>query len=288
MSDALVPNPVVNVVDAVSQLTKVLGTRRIVVLTGAGASTESGIPDYRGPETSRRARNPMTFDQFVASPASRARYWARATVGWERIRAASSNAVHHSLARLEGSTRFVGLITQNVDRLHHQAGSKQVVELHGSLHEVRCLSCDTIESRASLQQRHLRLNPGWQRREASLAPDGDADLDATAAEQFRVVGCLSCGGPLKPDVVFFGENVPRPRVERAYGWVDRAEALIVVGSSLTVFSGYRFAKRAHKQGKPIVIINVGPTRADPIATVKIEGRAGAVLPALVDGLSKVA
>lgn len=280
----MVPDPVVDVADAVSRLSAPLVGRRVVVLTGAGISTESGIPDYRGPETARRARNPITFTHFVSDPSSRARYWARATVGWQRVAEAQPNAGHRALARLEQARCLTGLITQNVDRLHHKAGQRRVTELHGSLYEVRCLECGHMESRPALQQRLQRLNPGWQHRSAEVAPDGDAELESGLEARFRVVGCLACGGPLKPDVVFFGENVPRPRVDRAYRWIDDCDAVLVVGSSLTVFSGFRFVKRAHKQGKPVVILNVGPTRADALAAAKVEARVGAVLPALAEAL----
>jgi len=268
---------------AVARLAALLRHQQLVVLTGAGISTESGIPDYRGPETARRARNPMKFQAFVADPANRARYWARAHAGWARVAGAQPNPAHQALARLEAAGRMRGLVTQNVDRLHHRAGSAQVIELHGSLHDVRCLACGAFEPRAGLQERLARVNPG-STRAVEIAPDGDAEIGAAAEARFRVVGCLACGGSLKPDVVFFGENVPRERVETAYAWVDEADALLVVGSSLTVFSGFRFVKRAHAAGKPIGIVNLGPTRGDPLADVKVEGRAGEVVPALVQEL----
>lgn len=263
---------------SIAPLARLLADRRIAVLTGAGISTESGIPDYRGPETARRARNPMRFEQFVAAPEARARYWARSTAGWPRIADARPNPGHQALARLEQGGQVVGLITQNVDRLHHRAGSRRVIELHGSLHEVRCLACGRLEPRTGLQQRLLRVNPGHHSGE--IAPDGDADIDPDRARRFRVVDCLGCAGPLKPDVVFFGENVPRSRVDAACQILDEAEALLVVGTSLTVFSGYRFVKLAAKAGKPVAILNLGPTRGDPIAQVRIETSAGAGLTAL--------
>jgi NAD-dependent deacetylase sirtuin 4 len=255
--------------------------RRAAVLTGAGVSTESGIPDYRGPETARRARSPMRFSDFVGSPEARARYWARSVAGWPRIAEAAPNAGHRAIAALEAAGLAVGVITQNVDRLHHRAGSRRVIELHGSLHEVRCLACGAVEARTKLQERLLRVNPGA--RVGPAAPDGDADV-ADAGRGFRVLGCLGCGGPLKPDVVFFGENVPRARVDAAFATVDDADALLVVGTSLTVFSGFRFVKRAAALGRPIVVVNLGPTRGDPLATARIDAPAGEVLPALARAL----
>jgi NAD+-dependent protein deacetylase sirtuin 4 len=285
MNVPLVPDPPCDVASAVDAVASILRGRRACVLTGAGVSTESGIPDYRGPGTARRARNPMRFQQFVGDAQMRARYWARASVGWPRMATARPNPGHHALAALEQAGHLTGIITQNVDRLHHKAGSRRVIELHGALHDVTCLACGLHEDRDALQTRLLRVNPGFRHQRAEQAPDGDADVTDARIERFRVVGCLDCGGPLKPDVVFFGESVPRPRVEAAYALVDEAEALLVVGSSLTVFSGLRFVKRAHKAGKPIVIVNVGETRGDPLARLKVEARAGALLPALADRLA---
>jgi NAD-dependent deacetylase sirtuin 4 len=250
--------------------------RRILALTGAGCSTESGIPDYRGEGTRARARNPVRFDVYVGDPHARARYWARALLGWPSFSAARPNRGHEALARLEHAGLVRAVITQNVDRLHHAAGSREVVELHGALAEVRCLTCGAIESRADLQDRLLALNPGWLAHEAALAPDGDADLDVSLAE-FRVADCLSCGGPLKPNVVFFGEQVPISIVEHSYALVDEAELLLVLGSSLAVFSGLRFVKRASARGLPIAIVNLGPTRGDPLATIKLEAPLGELL-----------
>lgn len=242
--------------------------RRVVVLTGAGCSTASGIPDYRGPGTARRARNPIQYRQFVDDAAWRSRYWARSVVGWPRVRDARPNTVHRVLA-----DRGWPVITQNVDRLHQAAGSEQVVELHGALAEVVCLGCGAVGCRQALQDELLALNPHLHGRTAEVAPDGDAELVAPAT----VPGCRACRGVLKPHVVFFGENVPRPRVERSMDWVRRAQVLLVIGSSLTVFSGYRFVKHAHSWGIPIAILNLGPTRGDPLATLKIDADAGAVL-----------
>lgn len=265
-------------------LVELLSGRRVAVLTGAGCSTESGIPDYRGPETRRRARNPIRFKEFVKSPEGRQRYWARAFVGWEKFANKQPNPAHHALAELERSGRLTGLITQNVDRLHHAAGSRDVVELHGALAEVRCLECGAVERRAELQRRLDARNPGWSSLRAEMAPDGDAELPMPLVEQFVVADCEPCGGPLKPDVVFFGEGVPRDRVERAYRAADAADALLVVGSSLAVFSGFRFVRRAVDRGQRIAIVNLGESRGDRYAHVRVEGRAGTVLPALAEAL----
>ncbi|HEX6939210.1 MAG TPA: NAD-dependent protein deacetylase [Longimicrobiales bacterium] len=273
-------------------LRDLLRGRRVVVLAGAGCSTESGIPDYRGPETSRRPRKPVTYQEFVGSEAARARYWARSVVGWPRMAAARPNPAHLAMARLEEGGVVRGIITQNVDGLHHAAGSRRVVELHGSLSRVRCLACGWSLGRDAFQARLLALNAGWAERLAlatrhgglEAAPDGDADLPAWAVEEFRVPGCEACGGVVKPDVVFFGENVPRDRVEEAWRLFDEGEVLLVVGSSLAVYSGRRFVYRAREAGVPIAIVNIGPTRADDVAAVKVEGRVGVVLPAVAAAL----
>ncbi|HUH01188.1 MAG TPA: NAD-dependent protein deacetylase [Kofleriaceae bacterium] len=261
-----------------------LGGRRLVALTGAGISTESGIPDYRGPETARRARNPIQYRAFVHDPHARTRYWARSVVGWPRISSARPNRAHTALVAMERGGVLGGIITQNVDRLHHHAGSRAVIELHGGLDRVRCLACDAREPRAALQHRLLELNPAWLHRGGADAPDGDADLDDIA--DFRVAPCLQCGGTLKPDVVFFGECVPRPIVDAAFATLDTADALLVVGSSLTVYSGYRFIRRAAERRIPIAIINLGPTRGDPHATVLHHARAGDALPTLASALTR--
>jgi NAD-dependent SIR2 family protein deacetylase len=258
--------------DSVDELQELLEGRQVCVLTGAGCSTESGIPDYRGPETARRARNPIQFRQFRDDAAWRSRYWARSAIGWPKVRQARPNPGHTALAQLGWP-----IITQNVDGLHTAAGSRDVIELHGTLGGVVCLSCGDRTDRGVLQKVLLRDNPHLVGQTAAMAPDGDADLITGA----RVPDCAVCGGVLKPDVVFFGENVPRPRVEQALEWTRACEVLLVVGSSLTVFSGFRFVKRAKQWGKAVAIVNLGPTRGDPLADLKLEGRAGAVLPALV-------
>ncbi len=267
-----------------------LRERSVVVLAGAGCSTESGIPDYRGPDGRLHSRKPMQYGEFVRSAEARTRYWARSAVGWGRVSRARPNAAHLALARLEAAGWARGIITQNVDGLHHAAGSRRVVELHGSLSRVRCLDCGTAVERSEHQRRLRELNPGWLRAleegagRVRTAPDGDAELDAAAVDGFVVPGCRECGGVLKPDVVFFGENVPRETVDEAWGLFDEGEVLLVAGSSLTVFSGRRFVYRAVERNVPVVVLNLGPTRADEVAAVKVEGRLGQVLPALADEL----
>ena len=268
----------------VDRLADFLHGRRVVVLTGAGCSTESGIPDYRGPETRRRARSPMQYREFVRDPASRARYWARSTVGWSRVEEARPNAAHVALARLEAHGSVQGVITQNVDRLHDRAGSERVVELHGTLHRVRCMGCEATSSRAAMQRRLVSLNPDIRAARAAFAPDGDADVAERHLRAFRVPECRWCGGVLKPDVVFFGESVPAERVQSAWDLYADGDVLLVVGSSLAVFSGFRFVLRADQEGRPVAILNLGPTRGDDRAALRIEGRAGELLPALAERL----
>ncbi len=223
----------------------------------------------------------MQYREFVGSAEARARYWARSLIGWPRFVSAQPGAGHRAVAELERLGVVTGLITQNVDRLHHAAGSEQVIELHGALAEVRCLSCGALTARSAHQEALLRANPGWSER---LAPfhhaDGDAEL--TGTEGFRVVDCARCHGVLKPNVVFFGENVPRPVTEAAWATLEAGEVLLVIGSSLTVFSGFRFVRRAAEKRLPIAIVNLGETRGDPLATLRIEGRIGEVLPRLVE------
>lgn len=270
-------------------LVDLLRGRRAVVLAGAGCSTESGIPDYRGPEGSLRTRKPVQYQDFVRSEAARTRYWARGTVGWPRFSAARPNAAHHALAALEDAGVVRGIITQNVDGLHHAAGSRRVVELHGSLASVRCLGCGACSPRQAYQQRLLAMNAAWSARlggEVEQAPDGDAELPAWAMEQFHVPACEACGGIIKPDVVFFGENVPAAWVEDAWRLFGEGGVLLVAGSSLTVYSGRRFIYRAQQDGVPIAVVNLGPTRADEMAAAKVEGRLGTVLPRLADELTR--
>ena len=266
-----------------SRLSSVLGRyQRWFVLTGAGCSTLSGIPAYRDESGAWRHKAPIQFREFVQSEAVRRRYWARSFVGFERVHGAEPNGSHRALARFEQLGRARLLVTQNVDGLHQKAGSVSVVDLHGQLAEVECLGCRTRWKRASLQQRLLEQNP-WlaATRSSGPTPDGDAELDATACEGLVVPSCEHCGGVLKPAVVFFGENVPKPRIEDAYRALAESEAVLVVGSSLMVFSGYRFVRRAAESGIPVVIINNGLTRADAIAALKLEGECGALLDAAV-------
>jgi NAD-dependent SIR2 family protein deacetylase len=214
----------------------------------------------------------------------RRRYWARATLGWARFSGAEPNAAHRALAALEGSGRLAGVITQNVDRLHQRAGSRRVVELHGALAEVACLRCGGGEPRHELQARLLDANPGWLESAANIQPDGDADLDAERVAGFQVVGCRLCEGDLKPDVVFFGGAVSERTLAAAWDLFDEGEVLIVVGSSLAVYSGFRFVRRAQERALPIAIVNVGATRADDIATVKLSAPVGTLLPRLAAAL----
>jgi NAD-dependent SIR2 family protein deacetylase len=252
----------------------------VATLTGAGVSTESGIPDYRGAESRKKTRTPIQHHAFVTDPEARRRYWARATVGWSRFRGAAPNEGHRALCALERGGHLAGLITQNVDGLHQSAGHRSVIELHGALAEVSCLACGAREDRETLQHRLLLLNPEWVERSAELAPDGDAELPLEWVRRFVVADCLECGGALKPAVVFFGGNVARPVVDAAYAVLDRARSLLVVGSSLTVFSGYRFVLRAKERGIPVAIVNVGETRADTLADVIVSAPAGDTLRAV--------
>ncbi len=278
--------------EALPALLELLRGRPVVALAGAGCSTDSGIPDYRGPEGSLRTRKPVQYQDFVRSEAARARYWARGAAGWARVSAARPNAAHHALARLEEGGVVRGIITQNVDGLHHAAGSRRVVELHGSLASVRCLECGGAEPRGAFQERLLELNAEWAERLArgtaedgvEAAPDGDAELPAWALESFRVPGCAACAGVVKPDVVFFGENVPARTVEDAWSLFGEAGVLLVVGSSLTVYSGRRFIYRAQQEGVPVAVVNLGPTRADEMAAARVEGPLGRVLPRLAEAL----
>ncbi len=272
--------------DAFAALVAHLRDRRIVALTGAGCSTESGIPDYRGPETRRRARNPIRHRAFLNDPEARRRYWARSAVGWPRIAGARPNAGHEALARMERAGLVCGVITQNVDGLHEAAGSRRVVALHGALARVRCLACGDLEPRDAFQRRLRRRNPGGLARAAEIAPDGDAELGPEAARAFVVPGCLRCGGVLKPDVVFFGENVPRARLAEAWRLFDEADALLVAGSSLAVYSGYRFVREAVRRSMPVAIVNLGPTRGDAHAAVRLEARLGEALPRLAAALTE--
>jgi NAD-dependent SIR2 family protein deacetylase len=274
-------------VEALDQALGLLATRPLVALTGAGLSTDSGIPDYRGPGSPRRT--PMTYQEFLSGEAAQRRYWARSHVGWARMAHAEPNAGHRALAALERCGALHGVITQNVDGLHRAAGSTAVIDLHGRIAEVMCTSCGRRSSRAALQERLARLNPGFVEAAGAAveaAPDGDAEL--AAVDGFHTARCTDCDGVLKPDVVFFGENVPRDRVARAYAMVDAAAALLVAGSSLTVMSGLRFVRAAHKAGVPVVIVNRGVTRGDELAAVRVDAGCSDVLPALAAAASTAA
>jgi NAD-dependent SIR2 family protein deacetylase len=263
-----------------SMLADLIADGDVVILSGAGLSTESGIPDYRGPTGLARRPEPMTYQAFTGSAAARRRYWARSHRGWRHIAAATPNPGHHAVAELECRGLLAGIITQNVDGLHQSAGARRVVELHGSLARVLCLGCGQRTSREQLDLRLRAANPGWDARASQINPDGDAILADDQVERFRIVNCGSCGGLLKPDVVFFGENVPRPRVDECYALVERAAALVVLGSSLAVMSGYRFVRHAAKLGVPVVIVNQGPTRGDAQAELILDAPLGATLSAL--------
>ncbi|GGG64828.1 NAD-dependent protein deacetylase [Kocuria dechangensis] len=266
---------------------ELLRGRRTAVLTGAGISTDSGIPDYRGPGST--PRTPMTFQEFMGSAAKRSHYWARNQYGWRHLAEAQPNAGHLSLARLEGAGAVTGIVTQNIDRLHQAAGSLNVVDLHGRYTQVRCMACGTRIPRAVLSDLLDELNPGFYDSLSSpadieYAPDADAVITRTAG--FRVPDCPVCGGVLKPDVVFFGENAPRHRVLRALRMVDTAEALLVVGSSLTVNSGRRFVRHAVRHDRPVVIVNHGRTRGDAAARLKIDARSTEFLVRLEQELTR--
>jgi len=243
---------------------------RLFVLTGAGCSTDSGIPDYRDANGGWKRPQPVTYQAFVGELTTRQRYWARSLVGWRRFGQAQPNASHHALARLEQQGKLTLLLTQNVDRLHQAAGSENVVDLHGRLDQVRCLACEHRVPRADFQAELVRLNPAWANLDAADAPDGDADLDGRDFSRFQVPSCPHCIGLLKPDVVFFGESVPRERVDAGMQALHDADAMLVIGSSLMVYSGYRFAYAAARAGKPIAAVNMGHTRADPLLSLKIE------------------
>ncbi len=266
------------------QLVTTLRDKRVLVLSGAGISTESGIPDYRGPDRKRPA-NPMRYQEFIRADFGRQRYWSRSMVGWATMGDAKPNRGHKAVADMEAVGAVFSVMTQNVDGLHQAAGSKSVLELHGSLAVVRCMACNKLESRRRLQERMQVLNPNFEAEAVEIAPDGDAEIKQHSTERFVVPQCLQCDGMLKPDVVFFGENVPKRRVERAWSMFDFAEVLLVIGSSLTVFSGYRFVKKARAENKPVIILNQGETRGDADATLKLEYRLGTILPALASRLT---
>lgn len=256
---------------------------RLFVLTGAGCSTASGIPDWRNADGDWKRARPIMFQAFMTDEFVRRRYWARSLVGWEHFRRARPNDAHRALASLAHRGRITGLVTQNVDRLHQAAGSRDVIDLHGRLDQVRCMDCERRLPRADFQEELLRRNPDWAGLAANEAPDGDADLDGADFTRFQVPACPHCGGLLKPDVVFFGESVPPERVRGAMDRLRRADAMLVVGSSLMVLSGYRFARAAAAAGKPLAAVNLGRTRADPLLTLKVTQPCAAALAFLLEG-----
>lgn len=274
-------------VEGTSALAHLLTDGGALVLSGAGISTDSGIPDYRGATGSRRRHAPMTYQTFTGDPHGRHRYWARSFVGWRQIADARPNAGHRAVAELQRAGAVADVITQNVDGLHQAGGARDVIELHGGLDRTVCLACGDVADRAGLDVRLQEANPDF-RPEATdeVNPDGDVELPDEALDGFVMVDCLACGGgPLKPDVVFFGETVPRSRVDHCYGLVDRAASLVVLGSSLTVMSGYRFVLHAAKRGIPVAIVNAGPTRGDDKADVRVDAPLGSVLPDLARRLA---
>ncbi|MFD4459919.1 NAD-dependent protein deacetylase [Nocardia sp. NPDC058480] len=274
----------IDTTDAVERAAELLSGRRTVVISGAGLSTDSGIPDYRGPQSP--PRNPMTYQQFVGDPVFRQRYWARNHIGWRRMDAARPNPGHRAVARLERAGVVSGVITQNVDLLHMKAGARRVIDLHGTYARVRCLNCAKLISRMTLAQHLEAANPGFAEnvsaRASGIEVAPDADAVVTDTDRFRMVDCMACGGMLKPDIVYFGENVPPDRVEAAFGMVEQAQAILVAGSSLTVMSGLRFVRRAAKNGVPVVIVNRGRTRGDELATLRIDAGCSETLGALAE------
>ncbi|MBE1487420.1 NAD-dependent protein deacetylase [Plantactinospora soyae] len=254
----------------------------VVVLSGAGLSTESGIPDYRGPSGALRRHTPMTYQTFVSDAVARRRYWARSHLGWRTVTGATPNAGHRAVAELDRLGLLAGVLTQNVDGLHQAGGARSVVELHGSLARVTCLGCGGSTDREMLDHRLRAANPRFTARYDTVNPDGDVELPDEAVADFRTVDCQACpGGMLKPDVVFFGESVPADRVQTCFDLVERARLLLVLGSSLTVMSGRRFVVRAARLDIPVVIINQGPTRGDDYASLTVDAPLGVVLPELV-------
>jgi NAD-dependent SIR2 family protein deacetylase len=245
---------------------------RLFVLTGAGCSTNSGIPDYRDTDGNWKRTQPVTFQAFMGEELTRQRYWARSLIGWRRFGQARPNDAHHALARLEQIGKCEVLLTQNVDRLHQAAGSKKVIDLHGRLDLVRCMGCERRIQRDEFQHEMGRLNTGWLDLDAAVAPDGDADLEDVDFASFVVPACEICGGILKPDVVFFGENVPREFVDAALGHLHNADAMLIAGSSLMVYSGFRFVQAAMRAEIPIAAVNLGRTRADEFLSFKVEDR----------------
>jgi NAD-dependent SIR2 family protein deacetylase len=260
-------------------------SRHVVVLSGAGCSTESGLPDYRDRDGAWKRKAPMTYQEFMGSVAARQRYWARGSVGWRQFRDVRPGRAHTALAALEQARCIECLITQNVDGLHQRAGSRMVIDLHGRIDAVECLHCRATFPREKIQALLDALNPDWVRLHGVSAPDGDALLTDSTCQRFVLADCPDCRGPLKPAVVFFGEAVPHSTVSRAYEALENADALLVVGSSLMVYSGYRFVRRARERGLPVALVNLGVTRADTQVTLKIEANCGQILEQIVARLA---
>ncbi len=256
----------------------------LVILSGAGISTGSGIPDYRDRNGDWKQSQPIQYGDFVRTPAARQRYWSRSFVGWQRFSRAAPNEAHAAVARLEFAGKVDAVITQNVDELHTRAGSRNVIDLHGTLSKVRCLQCDAVTERAQFQEALEEANPGWHAEPVEIRADGDVELREEEGARFVVPDCEACGGMLKPDVVMFGESVPKARVQDAVAAVERADALLITGSSLMVFSGFRFARLAAAAGTPIAIVNQGRTRADDLASLKIDADCQQVLPSAVSAV----
>lgn len=256
---------------------------RLLVITGAGCSTDSGIPDYRDQAGEWKHRKPILYQEFMRSESTRRRYWTRSYLGWEPFSAAAPNPAHHALVRLERAGHVAQLVTQNVDGLHQKAGSRQVIDLHGRLASLRCQQCGERESRRWMQQRLTALNPGIDRYSAALAPDGDADLEIDFSS-IRIPACPACGGILKPDVVFYGEQVPRARIEAVYRALQEADGVLVAGTSLMVFSAFQFVREAARLGKPVAAVNRGRTRGDGLFQLKLEQPLADTLGALAESL----
>lgn len=258
---------------------------RWLVITGAGCSTEVGIPDYRDPAGQWKRTPPVTYQAFMGDALVRQRYWARSLVGWRVMGQARPGKAHHALAALERAGHVALLLTQNVDGLHSAAGSHSVLDLHGRIDTVRCMDCGHRFARADWQQALVALNPDWAQLQARTAPDGDADLDGLPFADFRIPPCPHCAaGTLKPDVVFFGESVPRDRVQRALDALAQVDGVLVAGSSLMVYSGFRFVQAAADAGLPVLAINQGRTRADALLAAKLQADVGQSLQALAQGL----
>jgi NAD-dependent SIR2 family protein deacetylase len=269
-------------------LAELIADGGVAVLSGAGLSTESGIPDYRGPSGSARRGTPMTIQTFMSGPDARQRYWARSYIGWRAFAGATPNDGHRAVTELERYGLLTGIVTQNVDGLHQASGAQAVIDLHGSLSRVICVDCGDTMSRGEMDRRLAEANGDFDARATAINPDGDVELSDDDVADFRVVACTTCtGGTLKPDVVFFGESAPRDRVAQSFDVVERARALVVLGSSLTVMSGRRFVLRAAKLGIPVAIVNQGPTRGDANAMLTVDGPLGQVLTEVLDRVSAV-